>query len=77
MLQHSSVSTGCAVLAEVVFPLAMARVRVAWRNRRVDGCQSRWSSIFYALQNFSSLCPDAQQGTTVLLVSGYQKVISR
>jgi len=22
---------------------------VVWRNRHMDGCQSRWSSIFYSL----------------------------
>ena len=41
-------STGCAVLAEVGW-LAVVRVRVVWRNRRVDGCQSRRSSVFYRL----------------------------
>jgi len=48
MLQQSNVSSGYAVLAEVGF-LAVARVRVVRRNRGVDGCQSRWSSVFYRL----------------------------
>jgi len=38
----------CVVLAEgVFFFFFLAVARVVWRNRRVDGCQSRWSSIFY------------------------------
>jgi hypothetical protein len=37
MLQQSSVSIGCAVLAEVGF-LAVARVSVVRRNRGMDGC---------------------------------------
>ena len=39
MLQQGSVSSGCAVLAEVGFFLAVARVRVVRWNRGVDGCQ--------------------------------------
>ena len=49
MLQQISVSSGCAVLAEVGFILAVAHVRIVRRNRGVDGCQSRWSSVFYRL----------------------------
>jgi len=55
MLQQSSVSIGCAVLAEVGF-LAVARVSVVRRNRGMDGCQSGCSSIFYRLFLGGGVC---------------------
>jgi len=55
MLKQSCVSTGCAVLAEVVF-LAVARVRVIRLNPGVDGCQSGCSSIFCRLLFGRGVC---------------------